>query len=191
MRIKKQWLFSTAAIAAVLAAGCTERSASQPQAPAAPASSEAPPVQPAPETRVAPIAITDARIAEDSPRVTSCNLETVNGTLSEGSSVSVKRGAPVVVVGWLVDEVSKSVPASAKWRLQSADGVSAWEQSIPVWGDRPDVAASKGDAYLKSGFTIEANLSELPAGDYAMYLAFQDGSGEQACAVGRQLNLID
>lgn len=191
MCMKKQWLFSTVAIAAAMAAGCTEELAPEPQASVASVSSEAASVQPAPDMRIPPIAITGARIAEYVPKVTSCNLETVNGALSEGRNISVKRGSPVVVVGWLIDEVSKSVPASAQWRLQSADGLSAWEQPIPAWGDRPDVAVSKGDAYLRSGFTIEANLSELPAGDYAMYLAFQDGLGERVCAVGRQLNIVD
>jgi hypothetical protein len=186
---------STAIVALLLSAlalsACGERPAQTPAPQATPTAVAEPPATPTAPEPTTSMSITDVRVTDDTAGVTSCNLETANGNPFEGATPSVPHAEPVSIVGWLIDEPARSVPTEVKLRLQSGDGASAWEQAVVRWGDRPDIAAAKGQEFLVSGFNADLDVAALPAGEYAVYLAFATPEGERVCGFGRRLALTD
>lgn len=144
----------------------------------------------APATKPMSMRATDVRITTGAQQNKSCNIERANGTLFWPDQPRVSKANTVEISGWIVDEASQSIPDQVKLRLQTADGRAAWEQEIVKRVDRQDVANNLGvDAYAKAGFTVSLDIAELPAGDYVIYLAFDDPAGEAICGIGRRLTI--
>ncbi|GAA4788267.1 hypothetical protein [Lysobacter hankyongensis] len=173
---------------ALFLSACGEQSAPAAAPPVASTDAAAPAAMPEATTSMS---ATDVRVADDAASVTTCNLETVNGTMFEGDTPSVSRAEPVSIVGWLIDEPARIVPTEVKLRLQSADGAQAWEQAVTQWGDRSDIATAKGNEFLASGFNADLSVAAIPAGEYAIYLAFATPEGERVCGFGRRLVLTE
>lgn len=174
---------------ALLLSACGEQSPPAAAPPSASASAPAPAVPVATPEATTSMSVTDVRVADDAASVTTCNLETVNGSPFEGGTPSASRAEAVSIVGWLIDEPARIVPTEVKLRLQSADGTQAWEQTVERWGDRPDIATAKGQEFLASGFNADLDVAALPVGEYAVYLAFATPEGERICGFGRRLAL--
>lgn len=170
---------------------CGEQSPPAAAPPVASAGAPAPAAADATPEATTSMSVTDVRVADGAPGVTTCNLETVNGSPFEGGTPSASRAGPVSIVGWLIDEPARMVPTEVKLRLQSADGAQAWEQSVERWGDRPDIATAKGQEFLASGFNADLDVAALPVSEYAVYLAFATPEGERVCGFGRRLALTD
>lgn len=174
----------SAALLVVLAA-CNR----QAETPVAPSTATAPePAAAAP--RPVSMRATEARITTGAQQNKSCNIERANGTLFWPDQPRVSRAQTIEIGGWIVDEDTKSVPSGVKLRLQTANGLSAWEQDITERVERADVAMNlKEDAYLKAGFKVKIDVPELAPGDYVIYLAFDDAGSEAICGIGRRITL--
>lgn len=133
---------------------------------------------------------TDVRIATGAQQNKSCNIERVNNIGFGAEPPHASRSRPVIIDGWIVDEASQAVPANLKLRLQTANGVSAWEQDVSERNERADVAGALGsDAYLQSGFRVNLDVAEMLPGDYVVYLAFDGAGSEAICGLGRRFTL--
>ena len=160
--------------AATPATATTEPTAIEPAAPAKPMSMRA----------------TDVRITTGAQQNKSCNIERANGTLFWPDQPRASRAQTIEIGGWVVDEDTKSVPSGVKLRLQTANGVSAWEQDVTERVERKDVAKNLNEeAYLKAGFKVNIDVPDLAPGDYVIYLAFDDAGTEAICGIGRRITL--
>lgn len=170
-----------------LLAACSEKQA---EAPTQQPSAEQSGTQPAARKPLS-MRTTDVRLKTGAAQNKSCNIETANGTLFWPEAPKATKTATIDVGGWIIDEESKSIPNNAKIRLQTANGISAWEQDIVNRGDRQDVAKQLGSPdYLKSGFKVSLDVADLAPGDYVVYLAFDTPEGEAVCGIGRRLTLV-
>ena len=181
----------SAALLVILTA-CTQ----QADAPAAPTAATTPepapvqPVAPAPAPKPMSMRVTDVRITTGAQQNKSCNIERANGTLFWPDQPRASRAQTIEIGGWVVDEDTKSVPNGVKLRLQTANGVSAWEQDVTERVERKDVANNlKEEAYLKAGFKVNVDVPDLAPGDYVIYLAFEDAGAEAICGIGRRITL--
>ena len=126
---------------------------------------------------------TSARMPKEVQPGSNCNVERVDGQPFVPAKSSLSAGNTLHVSGWIIDEVNKSAPSEVKIRMQSSDGVSAWEQKVIEGVDRPDVVQGFGNqaGFLKSGFTVDLDLSGVSPGHYVLYLAFPGNHGERIC----------
>lgn len=144
----------------------------------------------APATKPTSMRETDVRIITGAQQNKSCNIERANGTLFWPDQPRVSRAHTIEIGGWIVDEDAKSVPDGVKLRLQTANGLSAWEQDVTERIERTDVANNLNEeAYLKAGFKVNLDVPELAPGDYVIYLAFDDAGNEAICGIGRRITL--
>jgi hypothetical protein len=136
---------------------------------------------------------TQSRLRDDQPRGAGCNIETANGQLFEAGTMRVGRAQPLAIGGWVVDEATRRPPGAATLRLQAAGGSAAWELPLQAWVERGDVAAKyeQAPAAYAAGFVVAADISQLPAGEYQLYLSYASGGTDVVCGVGRGLVLTD
>lgn len=178
-----------AALVLTLLTACNQKA----DTPAAPATATQPAAtEPAATAPAKPMSMraTDVRITTGAQQNKSCNIERANGTLFWPDQPRVSRAQTVEIGGWIVDEETKSVPGTVKLRLQTANGVSAWEQDVTERVERKDVANNlKEEAYLKAGFKVNVDVPDLAPGDYVIYLAFDDAGTEAICGIGRRITL--
>ncbi|MGX9718965.1 hypothetical protein [Stenotrophomonas acidaminiphila] len=183
MKMKKTMLCS---MLILLAAGCQQQPGSPADAPEGASQSQA---------AMAPAAMsmraTDVRISTGVQQNGKCNIERLNESGFGAGVPTASRAHPIMLTGWIADVASKSVPGKLKVRLQTANGVSAWEQDVTERLDRADVVVALGgdDAYLKSGFRARLDVGQLAPGDYVVYLAFDGAGGEAICGLGRRFTL--
>lgn len=169
-----------------LMVGCTEKTDDSQSAPVVAAHV----ADPAPTFKPLSMRQTDFRLKTGMSQNKSCNIESVNGVLFWPDQPSASRTRSIGIVGWIINEESETVPDNVKIRLQTANGVSAWEQDIVMRVDRQDVAKHYAeDAYLKSGFKVDLDIAELTPGEYVVYLAFDSSAGEAICGIGRRFTL--
>lgn len=121
----------------------------------------------------------------------SCNIEAI------GSEVFATTTAPIEVVeravtigGWVLSSSSKKPGVPAQLRFLNAAGDAGATVRITSWNARPDVitdmgAVGSGDV----GFVQAADLSALPAGQYQVSVAFEDGDRAFSCEKGRMIVL--
>lgn len=134
---------------------------------------------------------TDARIAKLAGKATDCNIESVNQKLFEPSTPTIAVADGAKVTGWLVDTTQKVVPSHVLIRVENEAGDKAWEQAVANWGDRGDIVSANGgvQAYQKSGFDVQLELGDLPAGNYNVYLAYDSNGAQVGCGVGRRFTV--
>jgi hypothetical protein len=125
--------------------------------------------------------------------VSSCNLASISGH-NYDASVSVKRGAPIGLGGWLIDEIDGTVPQQA-WIVlaKRGGGSSVFQSPIKFHEKRPDVTEffrSTHD-YDNSGFIAEIATRALLAGDYHLYIVFAAHGTFYTCDNGRQLAVLE
>ena len=188
MQIKLGKAVLPAALLVTALTACNQKA----DTPATPSATPAPvAVEPAPvAAKPMSMRATDVRITTGAHQNKSCNIERSNGTLFWPDQPRASRSQTIEIGGWVVDEDTKSVPQGVKLRLQTANGISAWEQDISERVERKDVANNlKEEAYLKAGFKVSLDVPDLAPGDYVVYLAFDDGGTEAICGIGRRLTL--
>jgi hypothetical protein len=184
-----------AAALAVLVAGC------KPDAPAtdsaAPATTDATPAAapvdagpaatPAAPTP-APATLTEVQVAAPTPATTSglCNIEALDDArFDTGAPVTVANPAAAHVVGWVGDDATRTRPAEPALRLTADDG-RAWEIALGEPKSRVDVSKFyKAEGLSKAGFDHSVDLSGLPAGDYAVSVAYDRDGVRISCARGK------
>lgn len=124
--------------------------------------------------------------------VSSCNLASISGH-NYDAPVSIKRGTPIGLGGWLIDKIDGTVPQQAWIVLAKSGGDSPVFQSpIEFREKRPDVTEYFGNKhdYDNSGFIGEFSTQALPAGEYRLYLAFDAHGTFYTCDNGRQLTVL-
>lgn len=169
-------------VASVLLAACGERpSAATGEGKAA---SESDPVSRV-AGRVQPQAAVGLRMPAGNGGDAKCNIETIDGIAFEGARPAVSADRTLELLGWYAG------PEGADVRLVLASEAGGyWVVGLPERLPRPDVAASLGDeSALQSGFAVNLDLSELPPGQYSIYLANTANNAESACGVGRAITL--
>jgi len=116
-----------------------------------------------------------------------CDLNSVGGVgLEVNVPGKVVRSAQVIFNGWAINENLAGVGSF----LIVLEGASTYAIPTTTDLDRPDVAQGLGsqDA-LKSGFGFLADISQVPAGEYAVYF-FEPKAGA-ACDTGKKLSLSE
>lgn len=146
------------------------------------------PASPAPAAAAAQIpglalAKDDTRTKVTSNGTAKCNIETLAGKNMEGEMLGVPASANTPVVGWYADVAGKNAGGDLKVVVHDQDQVQHWVGTISARTERTDVdaALAGGGALTASGFSLELDFSQLPAGFYGMYL---EGSGG-ICGLGR------
>lgn len=137
----------------------------------APASAKAPP---APATGT--FAVIPAEQLQHVTRTTAnCNLDAVDG--KPAGSNPVERAADATFSGWAGDAENKTVPARLELVLT---GNQDFALETPTGMPRPDVATvQKIAAFVTSGYSVKANLSAVPAGDYGVTLLYATPAGAE------------
>jgi hypothetical protein len=183
-----------AAMTACLAAACQEPNAVPAQVATPPA-----PTATAPATASAPAAAPGAVPRELSAEEvgvelkpdTMCNLERIDNQLLDSSQPFTPADRHrAVVTGWIGDESTKALPSAPALMIRQVGSSRVWQVPVELTVSRDDVAKATGVAALKmSGFSLDADLSALPAGSYRMVLVHDRDGGRLACDNGRELKI--
>lgn len=140
---------------------------------------------PAPATGT--FAALPARQLQQATRTTAdCNLDAIDGR--PAGSTPVDRVSGATFSGWAADAENGTVPARVKLVLT---GKQDFAVEIPTGMPRPDVAeARKIAAFAASGYSITANLSTVPAGEYGVTLLYAaPGGAGLRCATSIKLSI--
>ena len=115
---------------------------------------------------------------------TKCALDVINGVTAP---VTATKTGKADFRGWAVDSNSNTVPAVLNVVLTDAKGVS-FVFSGAQRSDRPDVVkAYKQEAFLKSGFRLNADVSTLAKGTYSVTLQMPLENSVIACKTKKVL----
>ncbi len=138
--------------------------------------------------KLSPLAISEKRpsFIESQPFALGgkCNMETVNGAPWGTSAVEVDSKKPLLITGWAVDDEKKLFPKELFFRIQDGGEREYYVAAKSI--ERPDVAVYfKADHFLKSGYSIEADIQSLPPGTYAAMIVMDAGGKSILCASGR------
>ena len=116
-----------------------------------------------------------------------CDLNSVGGVgLELNVPGRIVRSAQVIFNGWAIDENLAGVGPF----LIVLKGASTYGISTTTDLDRPDVSEGlNSEAALKSGFGFLADISQVPAGEYAVY--FFEPKTSAACDTGKKLAISE
>lgn len=183
-------LYLSCSVATLLLVGCGD---SKPLsvATSAPAGSvAATPATPAGSAPTAPAqsvfaAIPATELEHAARAISDCNLDSINGKLAEGAVVD--RSAKPVLAGWAADGATHSVPQTIRLVLKGTQDYAA--QTTTGYG-RVDVAqATKQPAFANSGFNVQADLSVVAPGQYAVVLLEPVAGQLVSCTPGKQITI--
>ena len=113
-----------------------------------------------------------------------CALDVING--ERGALVRLKSGV-VDFRGWAADFANSTAPATLQLVFKDNEGRSyPFESSLRY--ERPDVVkAYKQDAFLKSGFSVKADISSLKPGAYGVVVKMIDGNRVVVCPIKKNI----
>lgn len=122
-----------------------------------------------------------------------CNLEYVDGVLVPDGNPIEAKSRVVKVSGWLVDNVTKTLPGQLYVRAYSTSGNGrVWQLAVAQSQDRPEVQRIFGGgepALLKSGFEGQLNMADQAPGKYTLRLSYERGGETVLCDNGRAVVL--
>ena len=122
--------------------------------------------------------------------ITSCNIETVNGTSADGADVAVDPGQDVFVEGWVLASETNTEAESWTLHLQALDGRLFAVTRVARF-PRPDLVGRSSVARsAQAGFRAEFRLPEGADGRMGLFLAPTAGSVRPTCALGRGIVAI-
>jgi len=115
---------------------------------------------------------------------TNCSLDAISWQPALAAMV-IDHHATVEFQGWAADDTF-GVPSKVTILLIREGRTFA---AAGATGQlRPDVAsARKNPAFLKSGYAVNANLRDVPQGEYRVALVEQFGGGERNCDLGKTI----
>jgi len=165
----------------VMIAGCTKYSPEQDAKPVADSPDANATPTDLPESVASPFQLPNAQYT------LRCDLNSVGGVgLNPGVAGSIARSAQVVFNGWVVDE-RLAAPGNFIIVLK---GTSAYGIATRTGAERPDVVQGlASESALNSGFGFIADISQVPAGEYAVHL-YVPMSGA-ACDTTKLLNITE
>lgn len=115
-----------------------------------------------------------------------CQLDIVSGQPAT-AEVSVRREAGVSLEGWVFEN---GQPPAEKLALVLVNGSEAYVARAKGGVARPDVAqAFNIPALGNSGFNTMTDLSNVPAGKYALWVANGPAASDKACNLKVELDL--
>jgi hypothetical protein len=122
--------------------------------------------------------------------VSCCVIGSING-MNYDKTVTLGSGAVIGLGGWLVDKMGQTVPDQAWIVLAGAGAVGSYQVPIALHEKRPDVSQYFGGVagYTNSGFIVDIASTNLPAGNYHLYIVFKSRGVYYTCDNGRQLKL--
>ena len=101
----------------------------------------------------------------------------------------VKRGAKLQAFGWASDQQDK-VPEVITLVLQGEKIFGFATSSAKL--ERKDVVATTGIAdLLNSGYIVDLDLSQIPAGSYLLSVMQKTGDEQFLCDAGRRLDIVE
>lgn len=129
----------------------------------------------------------------DSKEVVTTDLCAVrmNDVSLSGRPTEVPDKASVWFQGWFGERETMSWPGSPSLYIRKdGSGGRVWEVKLPEPIPRGDVARSfKTETMRNTGFSVESNLSALPAGNFRLMLAFNKDDKQHRCDRGRIIQL--
>ncbi|WP_324732126.1 hypothetical protein [Pseudomonas paeninsulae] len=109
---------------------------------------------------------------------TKCALDVING---DGGMVAYADGGTVSFAGWAVDSNTNTTPPLLDLILTGANGKSFVFEGAARY-DRPGVVkAFKQDEFLKSGFSLKADVSALEKATYSISLQMPTANNLITC----------
>lgn len=184
--------FALCVLAIAILAGCQEKDVGAPTATPAP-TVEAPPV-PAPVVEAKGIRFVESplKLADTGAVATDFCAMRVNGARLVARPLPVRAGEPIEITGWMGDEATKTWPTQPMLLLEHASTTAAvWRLDLQAPVERSDVARRLGaPTMLMSGFDVQVDLADIPNGNYRLYGAHTDGSGQlHVCRRGGALTV--
>ena len=154
----------------------------QPEAPADVAAS--PDAAPAPATQVTPSAGRPAEIPASLGTTDGCALDAVNGqSIVDTASVADKEN--IQLSGWAGDLAAGTSPEQVFVQLEGAETIFI---KASRGTKRPDVAAQFGKPGLENaGWDANANLAEVAAGTYRVWIIQVEGDAGVSCDSKRSI----
>ncbi|MBL8262726.1 MAG: hypothetical protein JNM58_09880 [Xanthomonadaceae bacterium] len=132
------------------------------------------------------IALLDAA-AKDQALVVAgeCNIESAAEQPFAGESLPVGDKSKLKFTGWMKSGTDGAAIIDPALRIESADKAQIWQQPVQLTINRDDVAANGAAA----GFELAIDASDVPAGNYHLYLVFKNAEGLGSCDNGRRIDL--
>jgi len=106
-----------------------------------------------------------------------CHLDLASG-LPVSGPVVVRHGQGASFEGWAF-ETGQGALSDSQLVLQGAAG--AYHAKVKGGASRPDVASSFGPELGNAGFTTVVDISNVAAGEYALWLATGTEESDKAC----------
>ncbi|KQQ78699.1 hypothetical protein ASF73_04055 [Xanthomonas sp. Leaf131] len=100
----------------------------------------------------------------------------------------IRRGQGASFEGWAF-ETGQGVLADSQLVLQGTAG--AYHAKVKGGAARPDVASSFGPELGKAGFTTVVDISNVAAGEYALWLATGMEASDKACDLKATVKIED
>lgn len=117
---------------------------------------------------------------------TMCSLDVMSG---DGGMVAYTEGGTVNFAGWAADSNTNTTPPLLNVVLTGMDG-KPFVFKGAARNDRPDVVkAFNQDVFLKSGFSINADISALQKGTYSVNLQMPTADNLITCETKKTLVL--
>lgn len=125
--------------------------------------------------------------------MSSCVIASINGENFNTTAATIEAGTNIGMGGWLVDKPAQDVPSHAWIVLAGAKPQESYQSAITFHEKRPDVRESFGGApgYTNSGFIADLSSTNLPIGEYHVYIVFSRGDAYYTCDNGRHVDIID
>jgi hypothetical protein len=123
---------------------------------------------------------------------TLCNLEGMGEAIFAADALPVRRGAPVLIRGWVGIEPARVAPKWAALRMfPQTEGNAPWQIDLPLNARREDVAnAQSAPGMVGSGFDVGVDLGLLPPGNYRLLIVYGDGEKAYSCDNGRMIEVL-
>jgi hypothetical protein len=113
-----------------------------------------------------------------------CSLDSIGG---KNDLITYGKAGSTLMAGWAYDTTTKASPKELQLRLAGATG-SPETIKVTELLDRPDVVkAFNNSEILKSGFSLNADLSALKPGAYVITIEIPHGGSMLVCNTQKTL----
>lgn len=127
--------------------------------------------------------VSDA-VGGEQDRGVNCSLDAISWRPAP-EAVVLDRHTSVAFQGWAADN-ALGVPDKIVFLLIGKD--AAFGVAGATGQSRPDVAAAlKNPAFVKSGYAVDADLSDVPQGEYRAALLESFQAGERRCELSKTI----
>lgn len=118
-----------------------------------------------------------------------CTVDLVSGAPASGTT-TMESGSdqPLLIEGWAAKVADAQLPGVAWLALRASE--RSFYVPVELRRARPDVAAALSKpALVTAGYRVNAQMTNLPAGRYEIYVLSTWATGPASCSTGKSLNL--